>query len=426
MTTLLQPPSLEEDVLTGVGYTRTALSSAVFVTDTPPGARPTDLYALRRDDLQVLYVTASVESSTLADVAITVLKALGKRQDVSGMREQPVHNVTVTPCWLAAYRTKLIIIGSAQVWDDGLLRDTLRLLTTSTATVLLVPDPGLGSPVWRSAEGFAAQDIDWSDIHRLVPHRHPHHDQPEHTSKPKPELNNVALPVCDWPTFRHDCRELLPPETFEQLDKVYRRSFTATRSHLTANPHPTKETTRKHLIGLLDTSANMTEATTALRASQAAHFEAGHSLRINVERLVTTLAHNRQLRFTPADWKAIRAYREPRRAAICTLYGHNLTIEQIEQITIKETHEALTSNHINNQPLTPDGRAYLHATILHRAIYGASPTESLITGATTARTITKAAKEIGLLISTRPNQHSIHTTHLWKAQFGFQLTTPLT
>ena len=397
----------------------------VFVADTPAGAHPNDLHTLQRDDLQVLYVTAKIESTTLADVAISVLKAMGKRQDVAGMREQPVHNVTVTPCWLAAHRTKLMIIGSAQVWDDRLLRDTLRLLTTSTATVLLVADPGLGNSVSRSAQGFAAQHIDWSDIHRLVPPIEPNASDTSHDAASDADgpSTRVQLPVSDWPTFRHDCRGLLPPETFEELDQVYQRTFTATRTLLKANPHPTKETTRRHLIDLLDTSANMSEATVALRASQAAHFEAGHSLRINVERVVTRLAHTRQLRFTTADWKAIRAYREPRRAAICTLYGHNLTIGQIEQFTVRDAHQALNDNQINGQTLTTHGRAYLQATILHRAIYGASPNEPFITGNKTASTITRAAKEIGILISTRPNQHSIHTTNLWKAEFGFQLTS---
>lgn len=396
--------------------TLSGLAGRVHITEPPDGAFPQHLSTLHRDDLSAIYLTADVSNMTVPQAAITVMKALGKREDVTGMRDREGHNLHVLPCWLAAHNTQVVIIGSPQVWKPVLLNSLLRVLCASTAQIVLAPERHSYDEVAQNIAGYDPQPLRWDEIHQTLRST---------ATAPETNLSVLAgqhLPTSDWPTFRSDSRTLLPPDAFAEFDTRYRTAFIAARSHLN-NPHTTVDdnNTRELLAHLIEESSNTPEAITAVRATQAAYFAHGYNLRIVIDKVVATLTHSRRTKYSPTDWHAIRAYRDPRRAAVCTLFGHNIAISDIPTITIADVRSALQQNSLGGTAINDHGRAYLHANLIHRSLQGATGTDPFITGKAAATTINTAANDIGLLIAARPNQQSIHTASIWKSSFGFLL-----
>lgn len=387
----------------------------VYLVEAAEGSHPGDLHHHHRDDLSVVYVHASVAAKTLAQAAMTILSALGKREDVTGLHDHASDNVYLTPIWLIAHRTEVIIIGSAQVWPSRLTTDLLRLLSAGPSTVVLAVDHGRAPEVRNTASGFTPAHVEWDDLNNLLPAQSPKTSAVATTSA----LAGTAVPESNWTTFRADARAMLTPAAFAELDKRYLAALDTTREALVAGAVHDNDTTRAHLIELIRSSANSQEVTAALRAAQAAHFEHGVNLRISVRRALVELAHSRQAAYSPSDWRIIRAYREPHRTAICALYGHGLPVNAIERFTMLDAAKSLRDRAVEGDPLTPDGSAYLRAQYLNRTLEGASPQDPFIISRAIGGALAAACNDLGLLVANQPKQRSQHTMNLWKFRLGF-------
>lgn len=394
-----------------------ATDSVVWLTQTPAtDIHPLALRHLHRDDLSVVFVHASPADTSLPRAARNLLRAMGKDENATGMRMHASDSVHVTPTWLIAHRTRLVIVASPQLWPQRVLTDFLRLLCATPAAVLLIADHERGTEVASTCVGYLPVTLEWTAIPRglsLQPSRMEH-------------VSPVTVPGTDWLTYRADCRDQLPADQFEPLDKHYRAMLDHASQTLTdlgvrdgEGASLTEQQVQDILKFVVHASANTEEAITGFRAAQAAFFRAGYNLRIDVDRLIAILGHTRSPNYTDADWRALRAYRDPARPAICTLYGHHIPVDAISRFTLHDAREALISGVLAGQTLRPEARVFIYAHLLHRRMEGADDTSPFIAMKTIGAALTAAARDTGVLVAGRPNHSSRNTEKIWFAGRGY-------
>lgn len=386
--------------------------AAVYLTEpTSPETHPLTLGTLHHNDLSVVFAYASAADSTLAHAARNLLRSMGKDDSVTGMRMHASDSVHIAPIWLIAHRTRLVVVASAQIWPANVMTEFLRLVLATPASVLLVADHGRSHEVAKTCIGYTPVAKPWSEVAEAA--------QTANASAPTPPPAEQPVPRSDWLTYRADCREQLDDHQFADLDAHYLASLRAAQTALHATAQVDDHTVASILRAATQTSATVNEAITAFRATQAAFFDAGINLRIDPDRLIALLANSRRPAYTETDWLSLRAYRDPVRPAICTLYGYHLNVDQIATFRVGHARAALAEGRLNNQPLHEHARIYLAAQTLRRALEDADEAEPLIELSTIGAALTTAARDTGVLIAGPHNHNSDHTRKLWHAGSGY-------
>ncbi len=390
----------------------------VYLAEAPPPLEPHGLTALRRDDLSVVHFAAPVHDTKIAHAAMSLLWALGKREGVTGVHGNPSENVPLVPIWLSAYRTHTVIISAAQHWNARLTQEMVRLLMSAGTTVVLVADHGRLDHIEDTAAGFLPTTVPFDDLQTLFPPP----VASQRTNAIGYDWLDTPLPEADWPTFRSECRRLLPQSAFAELNDHYLRALHTTRARLDDQLEAvTDDTTRTLLIDLLADTDHSIQATAVLRAVQAAYFAVGWNLRVDVHEAVSLIAQSRAIAFTARDWRSLRAYREPGRAAACVLYGAELPVSAIEALTLADMDSALTTGTIHGFALCEEALAVLRAAHLERSLDGADATDLFIVCSRVATMLTNAAKDLGILVASTANRRSEHTANFWQWRLGFTM-----
>jgi hypothetical protein len=318
------------------------------------------------------------------------------------------------PIWLTAHRTQAVIVSAAQLWRPRLCQEVLRLTLAAGCSVVLVADHDRLTTLAETARGFQPSQVHVKDLHHMFP--------PSASSAADGDTQNwtdTAVPDVDWPIFRAESRRILPPDAFASIDRHYLRALRMTSEALREEPDRTEGATRSLLVRLLAETSHHAEATAALRAAQAAHFRAGYNLRIDVAEALAQVAKSRSIEFTPRDWRALRAYREPGRAAACVLYGAQMPVDQIQAATLANADEALRAGRLNGTAIPEDGLAILRAARLERTLEGARSEDRFIVCSPVANMLTNAAKDLGLVVASTANRRSQHTAGFWQYRLGF-------
>lgn len=388
----------------------------VFITPTPSDP-PGVLNALHRDDLSVVHLHARVSDTKLAHAAMSMLWALGKREEVTGTHGHHSENVPLATVWLTAHRTRVLIISHPQRWHPKLLLQTLRLAIAAGTNTVLAPTPDNQAATLDAAAGLTPTPLPLEQLTADLTLD----ATPTTTTHDTHDWSTTPVPEVDWPTYRHECRNVLPDGPFHEADRVYRHALTTARNALATDPERDEDNTRHLLVTLLEPTNHSALATTALRAAQAAHFQAGYNLRIDPNEAIAQLSASRSATLSDQDWSAIRAYREPTRAATCALYGLGYSVEQIEAFTLGEADHLIQTNTHNNKPLHPEAAAILRAARLERSLEHATPNEPLLDRNTPAAILNHAAKDLGLIVPTLTNRRSLHTLNQWRYRLGFSI-----
>jgi hypothetical protein len=385
-------------------------NTLVHIAEAPdPATHPLTLRHLQDRDLNAVFAHASVADTSFPRAARTLLKAMGKDDSVTGMRMHASDSVHVAPLWLIAHRTRLVVVASAQMWQAKVLTDFLRLMSATPASVLLLVDHGHAKTVADACVGYAPTAIAWDAVAAHAP------EAPCSESLPDPR----PVPKTDWMTFRADCRAEMDAAAFEAIDARYRSAFQAARTAIAEHQDLDDATVADLLKGLIRNSRDVGEATAAFRATQAAFFEAGYNLRIDVDRLIAILAHSRQPNYSDRDWCALRAYRDPARPAVCALYGSHAPVKAIAEFSVATAKMILAEGHLDGRPLHPEARTFIAAQILRRQLEGAADGDPFIGLKAIGGVLTAAARDIGLLVAGQPNHDSEHTHKIWYAGRGY-------
>lgn len=393
------------------------MTPTVYVTEAPSVTEPLGLSTYARIDLAVVIARAKPGDTSLWACIESVLTGLGKGDHVTAGTGHRSDVMPQLPLWLTAHRTRLVVIANAQAWTPALIEDTTRYLYAGGASVLYVADHGRGDDVADALIGYAPTRVPFADIGTLMP-AEPDTDP---VTVSAVDWNTVAVPESEWPTFRYDARRLLEPDVFAAIDAHYVRALDACRAALTTITEPGEDSTRALLVRLIDDTTKKAEAIAVFRAAQAAYFEAGYNLRVDVHEALTLLAKSKAVAFTPDDWRSLRAYRVPARAAACVLYGAQLPATDIANFTLADADKAIAAEAANGIALPADAVAMLRAARMERSLDDAADGDPLISHSNVASILTAAAKDLGIIVASASQRHSKHTARIWNYRVGFHL-----
>lgn len=302
-----------------------------------------------------------------------LLHALGVRTDVDGTGRRHGEDLNLLYAWLHAYDAKVVVVRHANfIRPTAALDNLLHTVTSAGAHLAVTCDDTLTGTL-----------ADWVDdrngtIHPTVNPLHRLLARKARTVSTEQDPTNdfpQFLPRADFYEFRAACRDVLTPAQFAHVDTLYCDTFrTVTKAQ------PSTDQAASDL--LFDAVANHTstgEVLTIARATQAALFTQGHLLKIWVPRLLNGVADGDHRRLTPAEIRALRAYRTPWRSAAFVLHDADLSLDQISALTVGQvtTDGGLTG--ADHLPLHPDARVYLRAQRHYRLLSGATRTDPLVT-----------------------------------------------
>ena len=302
-----------------------------------------------------------------------LLRGLGARMDITGAGRRHDEDIRILTCWIKAYDIRLIVMLNAHlVPDPRLLTFLLDLGNETGCDIALTIDENSATSVldWVTDNGGTIDTSHGPLIERMNAAARPGHALPVNDATPFPRF----LPDVDFYAFRGMCRDLLPSDEFAIVDDLYVRTFRA----VTAEPFGDDEDASLRIRQMLSTATSEAEATTIIRATQAALFKGGRHLYVWMPTLRVAMQRDQHRRLTPAEIRTLRAYRTPWRSSAVVLHDAGLSTGQIADLTLADvqpTGDLATSA----SPLTEDARAYLRAHRHLRFMEGADQSDAFIT-----------------------------------------------
>ena len=153
-----------------------------------------------------------------------------------------------------------------------LLTFLLDLGRTTGCDIALTHDENSVTPVvdWARDHGANIHASTGPLIQQMTATARPAYPLPDSDPTPFPKF----LPEVDFYAFRGLCRDLLPADEFAIVDDLYTRTFRA----VTADPLGDDEDASLRIRDMLSSVTSDSEATTIIRATQAALFKTGRHL----------------------------------------------------------------------------------------------------------------------------------------------------
>lgn len=302
-----------------------------------------------------------------------LLRGLGARMDITGAGRRHDEDLRLLTCWIKAYDIRLIVLLNVHLLaSPRLLSFLLDLGNETGCDIALTHDENTVTPAldWVTDNGGTIETSHKPLVQRIRATARPGDDLPETDSVPFPRF----LPDVDFYAFRGMCRDLLPADEFAIVDDLYVRTLHA----VTEDPFDDDEDGSLRIRQMLSTITSEAEATTIIRATQAALFKGGRHLYVWMPTLRVAMQRDQHRRLTPAEIRTLRAYRTPWRSSAVVLHDAGLSTGQIADLTlgdVQPTGDLATSA----GPLTNDARAYLRAHRHLRFMEGANESDNFIT-----------------------------------------------
>lgn len=345
----------------------------IHITEAPAGTIPHRLLADRiHPDRQALLVQFPPREKRPGGVALDLLQAMGKDFRVVGANSvrNDEHRL-YAPMWAVAHGITTVAVLDAQQTHPRVIGWLLDLLPATTTTVL-VCEPGHAATAahrFRDA-GITPAPLDWDTW--LEEH-------------PKPSVNLATvgaleegynldhLPKCDFLTFRYACRERNTTDRFQAIDSDYVRVYGAAQTVM-----PDEPAVISHLDAMTAAATSTASMLVAIRATQSAFFARGHLLRAHPDRLLGVLSCTKAPRPTDDDWRALRAYIRPERAATTTLYLLGVAANALNSTTVEAVHNAMSSGRIAGRTIPDLAKPLLAAQLVRREHEEAAPADSYL------------------------------------------------
>ncbi|MGY1714367.1 hypothetical protein ACI78R_07905 [Geodermatophilus sp. SYSU D01106] len=315
-----------------------------------------------------------------------LLACLGADPDLYGSGRRHGEDLEYAHAWLTAYDVRLVVIRFADnIASTEVLDDLEHLCASVGADLVLTCDDTGGEHLadWATARSGTSIDLPrltalMADVRRAgrPVAAESADDFPQH------------LPRCEFYAFRARLRDVLRPEQFALVDRLYCDTFRP----FAAEPPTTAEDTAARLTALIAAHRTPGEALVIARAAQAALFTRGLLLKVHIDTLLHGVAAAEHRRMTPAEVRSLRAYRTCWRSAAAVLHDANLSKDDIRALRIDQVTDDGSLIDIDHLPLHDDARLYLRAQRTFRLITGASPAAPLIPE---SRHLTYALRRIG-------------------------------
>ena len=252
-----------------------------------------------------------------------------------------------------------------------ILDDLEHLSSSVGADLVLTCDDTVGESLadWISARGGTITDL--PALRSLIAKtaRTPH-DVPPDALDDFPQY----LPRTDFYAFRARLRDVLRPEQFSLVDRLYCATFHA----IVNEPPATPEDAAATLTAFFAQHRTPGHALTIARAAQAALFTHGLLLKVSIDTLLHGTADTEHRRMTPAEIRSLRAYRTAWRSVAAVLYDADLSKQEIHAVRLDQVTRDGDLIGVDHLPLLDDAKVYLRAQRTYRLITGATASDPLI------------------------------------------------
>jgi hypothetical protein len=362
------------------------VTALVQWTELPEGEDPATLAPPADPSLRVIQGLLAPDTSTGFQVEHELLMALGKRSDVTGglARDDGARYVSA---WLQTYRTEWIVMFSAQDFTPHTADAVMEPCVAGGARLLLVADSGYGLQTGQVFQAWGPDRVDyraWAAEHQVVLQAVPLAERGP-ASEPEDPWQSMTLPRTDWPWFRATCRDTLAPDEFALVDALYLKVVRAMRAVDLWLP-PTgqsrkldtdrmREPILAALVDVADGILSPNPGLVVLRAAQAALVPRGILIRAEAEPFLATLSEtSRPPVLTAAQWRSLRAYRDPWRPAAAALLINGLSAATIHELSCREVFDARTRRDrtLRGSEFPSEAWEYVVAQLLVRQEEGAS------------------------------------------------------
>lgn len=368
------------------------------ITEAPKGTPATALRGIARDDLTAISVVHGPELETPARVAKALLAALGKRENVRGALKNESAETGLVTTWLAAHRTRLVVVTACQHLTTKSLDALINMVTPTAASLVLAVDHRYGHPVIQRARHQAPVAVNWpsaldvkaGDDVALTPVGVAHGSWP--------------LPETGYWTFLADCRRQLLPDTFRQVHTLYLDAYLRVGSWIeSAAGQPdalSAEAARDCLRALVEEQPRFDHVQVVARAAQAAFHVHGWYLGIHDRDLRYGLLRFPPIHLDPSVCHALRGLKAPSRAAATALYVAGATVEAIQHVTIDDLAQWRHNPkcRVADVEVPEIAAPYLRAHLIQRLAEGLRPEDAAFSGQgrRVSNDINQAAADLGL------------------------------
>ena len=247
-------------------------------------------------DRGVLVVHPTPGITTLSELALAVLAALGKQLDARP-KERSRRWWPLARAWTAGHQIEHVVVDRAHTLPAELIHQLIALAHATQATTWFIdahmPDTAPALTALDGAEMASLPQLSGlADVSR---------SRPSHQPATTRQIPPLSMPRAGFLTFRYACERQLPARHVSDVDAAWRATFDTTESWIlrtapyyrSIRPSTTQlrdtlptlgRTLSVRLAALLYTAANPSTALLRLRATEAALFRYGLLLRHQPQR----------------------------------------------------------------------------------------------------------------------------------------------
>ncbi len=362
-----------------------------------------------------------------------LLFALGKDPHVTGASLKDDGSIDVLAAWLLARHVREVIVLDANVGTSSMQRTLVNLVVGVGARIWLIAHHNRSDELDDIADQWAAHrlDLDAFDEWWERPT-----GRPPRSRRREPVVARCDLPaVAAW-TFRADCRRLMTPTRFAEVDGLYTKTFFAAMERFAARSCSTNGVQHEDILALIRAvvrkQADAWQVITCARAVEAAALHHGWAVEVDHRQLLNAAERfPRPGRLGSGDYAAIDAYGRPSWPAACAMVACEIGPDDAREITLADVaDDGSTINDHGTIVEVPTGlRPYLVCLKLWRTFDGAGPADPALVERTgqavgtlwMTRTIRVAEVECGIrLVKERADRHRVSTND-WARAHGIEV-----
>lgn len=395
----------------------------------PVGSRK--LLASNAADRGVLVFSATPRNEGPAPVTRGLLEAMGKDPRLTdGATCSTRYGWPLLAPWLLGLDVAEIVVDEAQLLPPAVLQE------------LIVLAAGLGIRLWLVAhrplgEDYPAVLAAWPTVEATeealavalaAPRRVPEPPEVEEARRVIP-----VVPDSEFLFFRADCRDLLEPGQFAEVDQRYLKAAEDARTWFYGADGPVHaEDVARMLRAVLPECSGPDEMLTVIRASAAVLLLAGVLVTCDAAGLrATVVDQDWYLARRHPDWSALGGYRQPYRAAVCATTAAGFSLDRTAGLVCSEVacDGSWVGSGGSRVAIAPAGRSFLRCQLLARKESGAGPEDPLFVTAEGApasvrylrEALTEPTVEAGVELATGRVSRRPPTPGQWAARLGIRI-----
>jgi hypothetical protein len=256
-----------------------------------------------------------------------LLRSLGKRADLAGHGRNATRLWRRTKAWIIGEGINDLFVSRAYLAGPGQWKHLLDLQReTGTRLWLIVQRKQLSRSFRDVLEDAEFAQIDFDAFRRRWARRRKTsqlaHSQGITTPTTREELPlmpaSLRVPLVEFPLFRAACRDLLPSDRFDRVDRTYREALASTRRWI-AETTPTEASVACYLRGLIADAETLDDVLTRLRGAQVAFFLDWWLLKVDIDALAGARDEDSLSPLTPETVRLLRHYSSTTYPAVALL-----------------------------------------------------------------------------------------------------------